>query len=403
MRTRARFVLLFALLCALAGASSIVAAYRAMGGELGRAEAELGAPAAGEGLAEARARDPALPAEERALQALAALDELRAAEAAAGLFRSQALVEAARRVGASVLAWTAAAALLFALASRPLARRLGELAAGALRASADRSFRFAPAEDPEFGPAFAAFNAMLDTIAEQETRLGEAARLEGWREVSSFLFHQLRSPLSALELASRNVSLACGKAAAGELDGERALESCASSASSASLECARAKALLERFKLMAGLSLGPPEALRASELAAACGRRLRPEEAALSFEGPDASLTGDRRMLEEALMNLIRNSAEACPAPPGRVLARARRAGGRVALEVSDGNGPVDPALPRRLGRERVSTKPEGTGLGLLFARRVAVLHGGELRVELGPDGGLVVAICLPDPAGAAP
>jgi signal transduction histidine kinase len=79
---------------------------------------------------------------------------------------------------------------------------------------------------------------------------------------------------------------------------------------------------------------------------------------------------------------------------------RSRRAGGRVLLDLTDANGPVDPSLPGRLGRERFSTKPEGTGLGILFARRVAALHGGNLSLALGPDGGLAASLSLPAAEG---
>ena len=405
MRLRGRFVALFALMSVLSGASSIVVAYRAMGGEYRRAESELapGGMSAAGGAAEARARDSSLSAEERARSALAALEWIRAAQAGARLFRDQALVEAARRIGGFALLWTVAAALLFALAARPLTRRLAELTAGALRAPSERGFRFPPASDLEFGPVFDSFNAMLDTIAEQEARLEEAARLEGWREVSSFLFHQLRSPLAALELASRNVELAASRGASGAMPAAEALAACSSSAASGRAECARSRALLDRFKAMAGLALGPAQTLGAGELAAACGKRIAPGKATLSFDGEDAAISGDRRMLEEALMNLVINSAEACPAPPARVTARARREGASVFIEVADSNGPVDPGLPARLSRERFSTKPEGTGLGLLFVRRVAALHGGSFSVSLGPDGGLVAELQLPAGAEARP
>ncbi len=394
MRLRGRFVALFAVMSVLSSLSSVVVAYRAMGAEYRRADSEAGLPAARE--AESRSRDPALPPEERARAALAAFDALKASQAAARLYRAQALVEAARQVGVFAALWTAAAALLFALASRPLTRRLAELTAGSLAASTDRGFRFKGSGDLEFGPVFSSFNAMLDTISAQEARLEEAARLEGWREVSSFLFHQLRGPLAALDLASRNVELASRKGLSGAMPSPDALELCARSAGSAAIESARARALLDRFKAMAGLALGAAEALRPSELAAACAARLRPEMASLAFEGEDAPIPGDRRMLEEALMNLVNNSAEACAAPPALVVLRARRDGRFIVLELADSNGKVDPGLPARLGRERFSTKREGTGLGLLFVRRVAALHGGGFSLSLGPDGGLVAGLRLP-------
>jgi signal transduction histidine kinase len=402
MRLRSRFLLLFVAQSLVVAAVSVAVAFKAMGVEQSRAEAELGVSREELGAA----RDHSLPDAERLRSALAALERERAISAAARLYRSHAVVEAARTIGLFAAASTAAAALLFALASRPLTRRLDELASGAAAASTDRLFRFKRAADPEFGPAFASFNAMLDTIAEQESRLGEAARLDGWREVSSFLFHQLRSPLSALELASRNVSLAASGASDGSIEEGRALGICAGSARSAAAECVRVRALLDRFRDLSGLSLGPPEALDPEALVRACVGRLRPGRAELHVEGPagavaPASIQGDRRMLEEALMNLVNNSVEACPSPPARILARIYRERDRVLIEISDSNGPVDPSLPARAGRDRFSTKAEGTGLGLLFVRRVAALHGGSFEAFLTAEGGFGARLALPSAGGA--
>jgi two-component system osmolarity sensor histidine kinase EnvZ len=67
-----------------------------------------------------------------------------------------------------------------------------------------------------------------------------------------------------------------------------------------------------------------------------------------------------------------------------------------MVLEISDANGPVDPRVFERSGKGRFSTKPEGTGLGLLFVRRVAALHGGSLELFAGADGGFRARLRLP-------
>ena len=406
MKVRSRFLLLFAAQALVAALVSVVFSFGAIAGEGARAEAEMGAGSAALGAIEKRAFDRDLPESQRLSAAVEYAESLRANVAVSRVYRSQAAIEAAVRIGAFSLLWAGAAALAFSFASRGFTRRLDELAAGFARVAGDREFRFPLVADKEFAPVYRAVDDMLDRLQEQQRVLGEAAKLEGWKEVSSFLFHQLRTPLSSIELAARNISLFAdsrqyeGRAAppltslppsAGE-----ALEACARSAASAQAECARIRALLERFKNLSGLALEAARPIDAAGLVASLGSRIAPEKARLVFSGDAAAILADRRMLEEALLNLVVNAAEACQRPPALVCFHVSKVPPFVLLELSDDNGAVDAGLFEALAKGRYSTKPEGTGLGLLFVRRVIALHGGSLELFAGEDGCFRARLKLP-------
>ena len=86
----------------------------------------------------------------------------------------------------------------------------------------------------------------------------------------------------------------------------------------------------------------------------------------------------DQAGLRAAVLNLTMNAIEAA-GPGGEVGLGASTDSGEVTIEVSDtGPGPP-PELAENLLEPFVTSKPEGVGLGLALAQRVAVEHGGRL------------------------
>jgi signal transduction histidine kinase len=114
------------------------------------------------------------------------------------------------------------------------------------------------------------------------------------------------------------------------------------------------------------------------------------------------SATGDRRRVEQILMNLVANALKFTP-PGGNVEIIARFDGGVAIFSVvDDGAGIASDDQPRiferftRLsGHERVT----GTGLGLPIARDLARRMGGDLEVASVPGSGSAFILALPGPA----
>lgn len=111
---------------------------------------------------------------------------------------------------------------------------------------------------------------------------------------------------------------------------------------------------------------------------------------------PDKSFAAiDESLLHRALLNLMVNSAEATGGR-GRILVKLSEDAENIRLEVHD-NGPGIPIEERRRVHEAFyTTKPDGTGLGLLSIRYCADAHGGSFGMESSPLGGACVFIVLP-------
>ncbi|HWS89752.1 MAG TPA: ATP-binding protein [Pyrinomonadaceae bacterium] len=124
---------------------------------------------------------------------------------------------------------------------------------------------------------------------------------------------------------------------------------------------------------------------------------------ALAIGGEFAEVRADERMLRQALLNLMRNAAEAIPdeAAERRVLVTGsveRDAAGHnwARVEVEDTGAGVAEEDLHRIFIPFFTTKSKGHGVGLALAHRVATDHGGTLSAANSPNGGAVFTLRLP-------
>ena len=101
--------------------------------------------------------------------------------------------------------------------------------------------------------------------------------------------------------------------------------------------------------------------------------------------------------IEQVLVNLIRNAAEAIE-PGGSVFVRAGLRGDQLEIAIDDDGRGMAKELLDHLFEPFYTTRVQqgGTGLGLAFAHGVVVDHGGEIHVESEPGKGTRIRIQLP-------
>ncbi|GGF49629.1 two-component sensor histidine kinase [Aliidongia dinghuensis] len=238
--------------------------------------------------------------------------------------------------------------------------------------------------DDEFDHLAASLNTMLDRIQ---------GLMEGLRQVSNDIAHDLRTPLTRLrhrlELARRREGTVEGLNTA--LDG--AIQQVDDILDTFG-------ALLRIAQIEGGARRGTFASVDLSELVQGLAETYQPvaEEKGQRLEHTvtdDLRVRGDRELIVQMLANLIENAIRHAPAR-ATIQVTARRTNGRPEIVVAD-DGPGIPAVFRdrvfqRFFRLEESRTTPGSGLGLSLVAAVAALH--QIEIELGDNRpGLVVTL----------
>jgi signal transduction histidine kinase len=115
--------------------------------------------------------------------------------------------------------------------------------------------------------------------------------------------------------------------------------------------------------------------------------------------GDIPSITCSPSQVNQVLLNLLNNSAQAMDKPRGHIVITTRAAGdGVVAIDVEDNGKGIEPdALPKIFDPFYTTKEPgKGTGLGLSIAYKIVSQHGGRIDVRSTPGAGTVVTVILP-------
>ena len=225
--------------------------------------------------------------------------------------------------------------------------------------------------------------------AQLERQLMQSEQLAGIGRMTSHIAHQIRTPLSAISLNIEYLQKEMRKRllSSGVPVGDATLKDVDNVTESVTSEIERLSTLIEDYLKFARL---PKPALRPgslTELVDSLATFLEKEmtdksirievqkEPTKSGERPASDqILIDENLLWQALINLIRNSAEAMPAG-GVITLKVQRADNEVELTITDeGTGIAADKLPH-IFEPFFTTKPDGTGLGLSYVHRIVTEH----------------------------
>ncbi|HLP70048.1 MAG TPA: ATP-binding protein, partial [Rhizobium sp.] len=114
-----------------------------------------------------------------------------------------------------------------------------------------------------------------------------------------------------------------------------------------------------------------------------------------------APVRADRILMEQVMINLMRNGIEAMAGPPTRRVrleVELHQEDNHQVIEVRDSGSGISPTVAGRLFEPFVTSKQDGMGMGLNICRTIIELHHGRLEHRPNPTGGTVFSIVLPVP-----
>jgi two-component system sensor histidine kinase DctS len=231
---------------------------------------------------------------------------------------------------------------------------------------------------------------------QQQERLQSTARLVAMGEMASSIAHELNQPLAAISsYCTGAVNMLRDKAPATEVVPalDKAVE-----------QARRAGQVIRRMYSLARHSENRFESVRLGERIDAA---LALTEAELRQEGihvvremrDQPVVEGDPVLLEQALLNLLRNAIDSMrdtAAEHRQLVVALGSADGYALLSISDHGCGIDAAVADKLFDPLFTTKAEGMGMGLAICRSVVENHRGRLSFEANPGGGTVFSILLP-------
>ena len=221
-----------------------------------------------------------------------------------------------------------------------------------------------------------------------------AVEIDAWHRLSRVLAHEMMNSLSpVISLAESLVSLIQEPTA--DPNHSQAI----AAATTIARRAQHLMSFVERYRQL--LSIPQPELARVhlaefAEELATLARTLDPRvDIRVTVEPANVTASFDRELIEQALINLLKNAIEAVQdSEQPLVVLRCSLDEAEVEISVED-NGAGLPNTTDDLFLPFFTTKPEGAGIGLAIARQIAIAHNGNL-VARRQAIGATFALCLP-------
>ena len=218
------------------------------------------------------------------------------------------------------------------------------------------------------------------------TELVVAQRTSAWADIARRIAHEIKNPLTPIQLSAERLRRKYGKVI---VEDAAVFEQCTSTIVR---QVDDIKRMVDEFSRFARM----PKAVIAGEDVAETVRqvvfmmRVAHPDIDIEVELPEETMPArfDRRLISQALTNIVKNATEAMGAVPpaelgrGRIVVSTQRDGKDVIVDVIDNGIGLPKENRSRLLEPYVTTREKGTGLGLAIVGRILEEHGGHIELR---------------------
>jgi nitrogen fixation/metabolism regulation signal transduction histidine kinase len=239
-----------------------------------------------------------------------------------------------------------------------------------------------------------ASGAGVVVVFDDITHVLQAQRDAAWTEVARRLAHEIKNPLTPIQLSAERIELKLSdKLAPADADMLRR------STQTIVKQVGALKAMVDAFRQYAKL----PEPTRQEvdvntllrevlALYESLGGIVRTE-----FAPQALRVVGDPGQLRQVIHNLLQNAQDALAGVPDpHIIVKSDAADDALHVSITDNGSGFPEQMMRRAFEPYVTTKPKGTGLGLVIVKKIVEEHGGTIEIANVAPHGARIALTLP-------
>lgn len=222
------------------------------------------------------------------------------------------------------------------------------------------------------------------------TELVSAQRTSAWADIARRIAHEIKNPLTPIQLSAERLRRKYGKVI---VEDREIFEQCTDTIVRQVDDIRRMVDEFSKFARMPKPVILPEDAadtVRQAVFLMRVGNAEIDIEAEVAEEPMPARF--DRRLISQALTNIIKNATEAIAAVPpvelgkGSIHVFAARQGPDIVIDVVDNGIGLPKENRNRLVEPYVTTRDKGTGLGLAIVGRIVEEHGGTIELRDAAD-----------------
>jgi len=234
------------------------------------------------------------------------------------------------------------------------------------------------------------FVVVFDDIS----HLLSAERQAAWGEVARRLAHEIKNPLTPIQLSAERLQHKLYEKLAG--DDAQLLQRATQTIVS---QVGAMKNMVSDF---ANYARGPALKLSRLDLHQLIREVLGLYEAntipvVQRLESPDTIVNGDATRLRQVIHNLVQNALDALQGTENpQIILSTEKRDSKIQLRVEDKGAGFPESVLSRAFEPYMTTKNKGTGLGLAIVKKIVEEHGGQITIENNLGGGALVNIFLP-------